>query len=56
MIHKVSLDEDGPIAEWSKLSNLDCGREDPVSNPGKGVCFFRDGELSESHIACFHMW
>ena len=39
----------GPIAERSKSSDLDCGRGDPSSNPGKGrffSAFFRDGELS----------
>ena len=46
----------GPIAERSKLSDLDCGPGDPGSNPGKGMCFFRDGELSGSRIACLHMW
>ena len=30
----------GPIAEWSKSSDLDCGREDPGSNPGEGRNFF----------------
>ena len=43
----------GPIAEWSKLSDLDCGRGDPGSNPGKGRCFsafFRDGERSITRI------
>ena len=27
-------------------SDLECGRGDPGSIPGKGMCFFRDGELS----------
>ena len=48
--------EAGPIAERSKSSDLDCGRGDPGSNPGEGMCFFRDGELSGSHIVCFHTW
>ena len=30
----------GPIAERSKSSDLDCGRGDPGSNPGEGMCFF----------------
>ena len=30
----------GPIAERSKSSDLDCGREDPGSNSGEGMCFF----------------
>ena len=46
----------GPIAKGSKLSDLDCGQGDLGSNPGKGMCFFPDGELSGSHIACFYTW
>ena len=30
----------GPIAKRSKSSDLDCGRGDPGSNPGEGMCFF----------------
>ena len=40
----------GPIAERSKsYADLDRGRGDPGSNPV-------DGELSQSHIACFDTW
>ena len=46
----------GPLAEQSRSSDLDCGQGDLGSNPGKGVCFFWDAELSGSHIACFHRW
>ena len=46
----------GPIAERSKSVDIDCGPGDPGSNPGNGMCFFWDGELSGRHIACFHMW
>ena len=46
----------GPIAEQSKSSDLDCGWGDPGSNPGGCMYFFRDGELSGSHIACFQTW
>ena len=41
---------EGPIAERSKSSDLDCGRGDPGSNPGEGrnfSTFFQDGELSK---------
>ena len=30
----------GPIAEQSKSSDIDCGRGDLGSNPGRGMCFF----------------
>ena len=29
----------GPIADQSKLSDLDCGRGDPGSNLSEGLCF-----------------
>ena len=48
--HKAS-----PIAERSKSS--DRGQGDPRSNPSGGrnfSAFFRDGELSRSHIVCFN--
>ena len=38
------------------VKDLDCGQGDPGSNPGEGMSFFLDGELSGSHIVCFHMW
>ena len=49
-------DKAGPIVKRSKSSDLNCGREDLGSNPGKGMCFFWDGELCGSHLACFHTW
>ena len=55
-IQKISTTKAGPIAEWSELSDLDCGQGDLGSNPGKVMCFFQDGEQSGSHIACFHLW
>ena len=30
----------GPIAQQSKLSDLDCGQGDPGSNPSEVMCFF----------------
>ena len=44
------------IAERSKSSDLDSGQGDLGSNPGEGMCFFWDGELSGSHTVCFHTW
>ena len=49
----------GPITEQSKSSDLDCGWGDLGSNPGEGMCFFRDGEVSGSHtkipVLTFHL-
>ena len=34
------INQTSPIAERSKSADLDCGRGDPVSNPGEGRNFF----------------
>ena len=47
----------GPIAERSKSSDLDRGRGDPGSKPGRGrifSTFFRDGEQNIHHIVCVY--
>ena len=41
----------GPIAERSKLSDLDHGQGDPGLNPSVGICFWvGDGKLSITSI------
>ena len=55
VICKIFLTGAGPIAKRSKSS--DHGGGDPSSYPGGGrffSAFFWDGELSRSHIVCFH--